>query len=103
MTKLRIHLSIAISIQKQPPGQPAQNLRELGGMGTAEKHWSTVTFNGHDKKANLRLDEVKFSSSESINLHPQYGSGSPERRRGIWGERHGAVEKTLEYRHVQRS
>ena len=160
MTKLRIHLSIAISIQKQPPGQPAQNLRELGGIGTAEKHWSTVTINGYDKKANLRLDEVKFSSSESINsicnieavvrmgdgslgnsrgtgaaekrwntaafngydkkanlrlaevkfsssesinLHPQYGSGSPERRRGIWGERHGAVEKTLEYRHVQRS
>ena len=67
MTKLRIHLSIAISIQKKPPGQPAQNLRELGGIGTAEKHWSTVTFNGHDKKANLRLDEVKFSSSEFIN------------------------------------
>ncbi|MDD7446419.1 MAG: hypothetical protein PUK79_08350 [Clostridiales bacterium] len=103
MTKLRIHLSIAISIQKQPPGQPAQNLRELGGIGTAEKHWSTVTFNGHDKKANLRLDEVKFSSSESINsicnMEAAVWMG------GVKSEgvgRHGRCRKTLEYHCIQR-
>ena len=55
MTKLRIHLSIAISIQKKPPGQPAQNLRELGGMGAAGKRWSNTAFNGYDKKSESPL------------------------------------------------
>ena len=54
------------------------------GTGAAEKRWNTAAFNGYDKKANPRLAKVKFSSSESINLHPQYGSGSPDNWRKIW-------------------
>ena len=43
------------------------SLENSRGTGAAEKRWNTAAFNGHDKKANLRLDEVKFSSSEFIN------------------------------------
>ena len=79
------------------------SLENSRGTGAAEKRWNTAAFNGHDKKANLRLDEVKFSSSEFINsicnMEAAVWMG------GVKSEgvgRHRYCRKTLEHRHVQR-